>query len=124
MTQPIDKLLAGIARVKSPTERERNASARMGWITNPDERSLIERAAEARNISVNAFARRAVVAMACASLGIDFYDFMEDQKARPVRTYHPFVKVNTYGRERVVRGRLEGSENGRGAGPWRIRAMD
>lgn len=122
--QPIERMLAGIERAKAPNQRQRDASYRMGWINTPEEQSLIERAAEMRDISVNGFARRAVVAMACATLGIDYYEFMQDQKAGRVRTYHHITRVNVNGYESTKRRAIPGSENGKGAGAWRIRGLD
>lgn len=122
MTNPIDRIIAGL-QPDPRTARKRNEEYRMGWLNTAAEQSLIERAAEARDISVNAFSRRAVVAMACATLGIDYYEFMHDQKAGPVRSFKPFPKVNGFGKESEVRGKVQGSENGRGCGLWRIQGL-
>lgn len=122
MTDPIDIILAGMAK-KQGMKRAVNAPHRMGWVTTAEETSLIRRAAEARNISVNAFAQRAVVAMACATLGLDYYHFMQDIKVGKVRAYELTPYTNLRGQDSFRRVKIEGSECGKGAGPWAITGL-
>lgn len=118
----MDRIIEGIARAK-PTKPRREYAQRLGWVSSDDEYSLILRAAESRDISVNAFCNRAVVAMACATLGIDYYEFMASQNAGPVTTFHQYERQRK-GKTVMKKYRRAETRHGKGAGLWRIKSLD
>lgn len=117
----IDNLLSGIARAKAPNEAQRTNQRRMGWLNSPAEADLIDRAAELRDISRNAYLRRAVVAMAAFDLGLDYYDVMED--APPARTFARYERLGVGGTVFFQHRVIPGSKGGREAGSWRITGL-
>lgn len=121
MSDPLENILAGIKRAKAPNEGERKNDRRMGWLNTPFEADLIDRAAQKRNISRNAFLRRAAVSMACAVLELDYYEVMRGTPV--VRTFDTEARQGLGGTVFVQHRNIPGSENGRGAGPWRITGL-
>lgn len=121
MVEPIDILIDGIRRAKAPNEAQRTPSVRMGWLNTRAEADLIDRACEVRDLSRNAFLRRAAVAMAAHILGLDYYDVMED--APPARTFHRYDREGRGGTVFTQHRVIPGSEGGREAGPWKITGL-
>ena len=119
MTNPIDRLLRGIPQNPGHVAQKQ----RMGWLMDPEEVTLLRRAAEKRNISRTAFCKWAIIAFACQTLGLDFYEYIEDRKMGRIQSYEKYEGTHggkpIYGKQEIV-----GSEKGRGAGPWRIRSLD
>lgn len=83
------------------------------------ERRLVEAAAKQRGLTMAAFGRRATVAFACYVLGVDYYDAMKG--APKVKT---FEQTQERYRRRTGqtdrRSFIEGTEDGKGCGTWRI----
>jgi hypothetical protein len=117
----LDRLIQGSRAFHAPNENERKNDTRMGWLNTPEEAALIDRAAEARDISRNAFLRRAAVAMAAHILGLDYYDVMEG--APVVRTFHKYDREGLGGTVFTQHRNIPGSEGGKGCGPWKITGL-
>ena len=118
---PIDRIIAGSRAFHAPNEAERINQKRMGWLNTQEEADLIDRAAEARDISRNAFLRRASVSMACHILGLDYYEVME--KAPPARTFHKYDREGLGGTVFTQHRVIPGSAGGKEAGPWKITGL-
>ncbi len=116
----IDELLAGLKPIKPKDSRRRN---RLNTVITDDEVDLLERAAEARGISVSGFTRLAVDAFACYVLGVDYYEFMHDLKLRPVRSYTRVPVQDEEGNIVYKQVGVEDGRNGRGGGPWQITGL-
>lgn len=130
MTDPIDRLIEGMSlerkravrgidpkNLVDPRIRDRD-QVRMGWVNTRAERDLIDQAAAIRDISLNAFLRRAVLSFGYHVLGMDYYEQMKGES--PVNQYD-YIELQP---GKYKRFKVEDSKDGRGAGPWRITGLD
>ena len=117
----IDIMLNSVRASKAPDEHRRKNDTRMGWLNTPEEAALIDRACATRDISRNAFLRRAAVAMAASILGEDYYEVMADAPA--VRTYHRHERTGLGGTVFNQHRVIPDSEGGKGQGEWRIKEL-
>jgi hypothetical protein len=117
----IDELIAGLPPRKPRNNRTRN---RLNTVVRDEELELVERAAEARGISLAAFTRFAADAFACYVLGVDYYEFMHDLKVRPVRSYTQVPVEDESGKIVLKQLGVQDGRNGKGGGPWKITGLE
>jgi len=98
---------------------ERNSEAVVSVVLQRDRKRLLHQAAAMRGISVHQFCVRAIMSFTYATLGMDYYKQMEGLPA--VKAY--LGEADPIGLQEK-RGWVQGSENGRGCGKWRIQGLD
>lgn len=117
----LEVMLNSVRASKAPDEHLRKNDKRMGWLNTPEEAELVDRACAIRDISRNAFLRRAAVAMAAYITGEDYYEAMADAPA--VRTYYRHERIGLGGTIFNQHRVIDGSEGGMGQGEWRIKQL-
>ena len=117
----IDILINSVRASKAPDERDRTNRERLGFLVTQEEERLIKDACAIRDISVNAFMRRAVLAFAAQTTGRDYYHVIYGSP--PLRTYHRHDREGLGGTIFTQHRVVPDSEDGKGQGEWRIKQL-